>query len=473
MAGIGFRLRRLAQQGQPVQGFLGAAIISCGPWLVTIAALLLAQSIRSDDPNLDTFRAIVTYAYTFSLLYTSWFQNIVTRYLADRIHEEDYDCHWPSLTGVSLISLPGAWLLGAVLFLHLPLDGWQRFQAALLLVLISQNWLNAIFVGAARAHRWIVFSFVAGALCTWLASFPWPLLSAFLVGQGVTAALLVHCLRLEFPAGKQPWDFRWLHYAGKFRGLWVSGVLIQLGIWAGVLTYWHSPQATTIAGLRVFARHDLCMFIGMLSTVPSVTLFFLQTETSFYEAYRDFFFGILAGKVRLTDLQFSKGRMQRVLLSSMARLLRVQMLFTAALIFYSREVLWICWLPEEWSLTLQLAAGGALALVLFQCSLVILYYYELYRQSMWVSLGFCLSHLGLAQLTLRWGPDSFGFGLLIASLVGFGWSIHLIRRHLEGLEFYTFMQQPMPGTLSSVKAGEEFSSVVRSQGQWLVEWSQT
>ena len=470
MAGIGFKLRQLTRQGFEVQGYLGAAVVSCGPWLFTVVSLLLSQWIAGQDRDLDLYRALITYAFAFSLLFTSLFQNVVTRYLADRLHQNDASRHWPALAGVSAFVVPGCWLLGLALFGGCPIALSQKIQAVSLLVLTSQNWIYTIFVGAVRAYRWIVLAFALGSAATILAAHQVNLLTAFVLGQFVVGALLVSSLVREFPIGPRQWDFEWVHYIRRYAGLGTAGTCMQLAVWAGVFTYWVSPEASSVAGLRFFPRHDLCLFIGMLSTVPTVTLFFLQTETSFYEAYRAFFFGILEGKIRLSDLQLHKSQMRRILLGSLTRVARVQFLVSLPLIFYSHEVLGWLGLPQEWSLNLQLAVGGSLMLAFFQCAVILLYYYELYTQAALVCLVFLCIQTLFAYLSLGWGPESYGIGLLLGSLIGFAWSAQLLRNHIQSLEFYTFTGQPMPGTLDKVPPGEEFCRQVRKDGRWLVDW---
>ncbi len=274
-------------------------------------------------------------------------------------------------------------------------------------------------------------------------------------------------MRREFPSHDHlGWDFRWLGYARRYPGLCVSGVALQACAWTSVMAYWSSSESIQVATLALCPRHDLAAFFGVLSTVPTVTLFFLHTETSFYRAYRDFFFGILKGRVRLSDLQRSKVQMRNVLRRALEQVGRVQLLVSLTLAYFSQEILLVLNLPLDWQVSLDLGLAGGLLLVFQQCAVVVLYYYELYQAAAWIS---CLSLvLQMLVIALTWSqPLLYGSGLVVGCGFGFLACLWRIHTHLRNLEFVTFMNEPMPGTIEGVPILERFSKVVRKNGQWL------
>jgi uncharacterized membrane protein len=186
MAGIGFRLRRLTKEGnaQAVSGYLGAAIIACGPWLLTLFSLLWVQiALAGQD---QVFRAVLTYAYALSLLITSTYQNILTRYLADRIHEGDNLCHWPAFQAGAIWVFMIGWLVGLATFAPLPLAISQKVLTVLVLLLLCLNWLAMTVAAAARAYVPLVASYASGALLTCGLAPILSHLAAFCLGQSAT-----------------------------------------------------------------------------------------------------------------------------------------------------------------------------------------------------------------------------------------------------------------------------------------------
>ena len=89
MAGIGFRLRALISSGSYLEAataYLSSAVISTGPWLSGVIALLIlntttATYLTRDDRSL--LLATIIWAFAASLLIAGGPQMLLTRYLAD------------------------------------------------------------------------------------------------------------------------------------------------------------------------------------------------------------------------------------------------------------------------------------------------------------------------------------------------------------------------------------------------------
>src|SRR5215207_3128770 len=97
MAGIGFVLRRaLAQDSYLGTGkaYLAAAIISSGPWLLSVATLLVISLFATstlEPAERDLLFAAIMYPFAFSLIGVGPVQMAVTRHLADRLYLGDAD----------------------------------------------------------------------------------------------------------------------------------------------------------------------------------------------------------------------------------------------------------------------------------------------------------------------------------------------------------------------------------------------
>ncbi len=97
MAGVGFALRRLAERGDllgVVQAYAHSAAASTGPWLYTIVCLatLTVYSLPVvGSEGVTLFRAIVTYNFAFSLVFSGGLVRVITRCLADQIYERRAD----------------------------------------------------------------------------------------------------------------------------------------------------------------------------------------------------------------------------------------------------------------------------------------------------------------------------------------------------------------------------------------------
>lgn len=131
MAGIGFELKGLFRKKGifalfRAYGYTG--IVTTGPMILGIALLLgimfLADFFGVGKHGQDLLVSMVTYALLASLIVTSFFSMVVTRYIADMFYEErkdavmpaSFSAGWDSLWGVSAVFGSTGPLSGAGLF---------------------------------------------------------------------------------------------------------------------------------------------------------------------------------------------------------------------------------------------------------------------------------------------------------------------------------------------------------------------
>ncbi len=494
MAGIGFKLRRFTEEetlGGFFKGYLGASLLCSGPWILTAITLLLVDVLvaknwahafgdrfmRAPTEQTHLFNAIVVYTYAFSLILTAPLCNAVTRYLADRIYAGRVDCHLSSLVGVYMLLNPVAFVLGASFYAFKPMLWGVKLLAALLFVLVCDIWVAVVFLGAVRAYRSVVVAFGAG-LGTTLICVGWlvmsheataaRLLMTFLAGQGVVLLVLFHVIYREFDL-MAPWDFSYLTYMVKLPFLPLAGLFLNLGTWIGAFIYWRSHNASHIGGLAYYPLHDVSLYLGLISVIPAMTLFFVRTETEFYEGYRTFFGGITHGRARFSELQTRKAEMILSLRRGLADILKVQGLISLTLIYYAPYWLQSLGLEPDFVPITRACLLGAFLLVLVQFTVMIQYYFMAYAAAFGTAFILLAGNALATWLSLWWPPGYHGWGLAAGSLPAllFGvWRLHVL---IQGLEYLTFTLQPMPGRLRGLPAREAFSKTIRKDGRWLID----
>ena len=104
MAGIGFELKKLfGKKGylRNLRAYLYTAFITVGPTILCISMVTAIQLflifIGVGLSDRELFLAAVTYSFVFSLIITSGFSMIVTRYISDKLFDKEYDYILPSL----------------------------------------------------------------------------------------------------------------------------------------------------------------------------------------------------------------------------------------------------------------------------------------------------------------------------------------------------------------------------------------
>ena len=120
MAGIGFELRRfIDQEGGLItktRTYVSAALISAGPWLMTILTLGVISTfgaLLAGQRDYEMFRGIVTYTFAFSLVVVGVLQMAVTRRVADRLYSNEYEPVLPAFVACARVTA------------GVPVSGWR------------------------------------------------------------------------------------------------------------------------------------------------------------------------------------------------------------------------------------------------------------------------------------------------------------------------------------------------------------
>ena len=128
MAGIGFELRKLLRKQTLVgllQAYTFAGIIGSGPWVLSIVGILiiglLSNAVVIPSFLVTQFQTSVTYLIATSLVFTGGVQLAFTRFVSDRLFEEQDTLVMPNLNGLLMLVMTSAAVLGTIgAFLFFP-----------------------------------------------------------------------------------------------------------------------------------------------------------------------------------------------------------------------------------------------------------------------------------------------------------------------------------------------------------------
>ncbi|MFH2129880.1 MAG: exopolysaccharide Pel transporter PelG [bacterium] len=452
MAGIGFVLRKLSRQDNLIgtaQAYVISALISTGPWLFTILALGSVSAISGKfvAPGvLVEFRTIIIYNFAFSLVLAAPIYMVVTRYLADNIYQQDVS-DTPGLLVGSLLLLFGIevplvclfYLVYAVLPLGLALAAIFNF------LLISGIWLISIFLTALKNYRSVTRAFGLGMLITVFGSVPLStifgaagIINSFSLGLSFILALLFARILSEYPYPfKKPFAF--LHYFIKYWDIGLSGFVYNAAIWVDKWIMWFAPEADhPQSRLVTFSNYDSAMFLAYLTVVPSMAMFIMSVETSFYEHYVKFYRDI---QKMATYRQIQEN--WRQILSSLMGSARgfvvlqgsicVIVILTSAKIF---DFLKINFLQLG---IFRFGVLGTLFQVFSLFTLIVLSYFDHRKGVLAIQTVFLVTNAGFTLICLKLGFRFYGYGYFLASLVTFVCAAFITMRYVNQLVYHTFI----------------------------------
>ena len=456
MAGIGFRLKKLIAD-ESVSGWLRAhlygAVVSSGPWLLsvfTLAALsvLAREVLRS--PALEIFRSTVIYSYTVSLITTGAAHMVVTRYLADSLwlgHAGALVATFRWTIGATALSHA---LLAAPFYLLCPdLNAADRVFGVLLFVVVASTWMTMIFLGAAQDYASVVLAFFVGNMGSlgaalllghWVGGSGY--LAGFLVGQTAIFFVLAARVEREFP-GESSIDAREL--LGAFRRypelVW-AGVLYNAAIAVDRVLFWASPLGWRVGGWFFASSYDAPLFFAYVSVVPSLALFLVSIETSFYDRYREYY-GAVTRHGTLRQVLDAKRAMGAALRDGLRILLLVQAPITMVGMLIAPWLAALVGLSHLQVSTLRAALVGAGLHALALFASIVLLYFDRRRAAVEVAGVFFAGNALLTLGTILLGPAYSGFGYALAALAACAWGYRRIEQTFDDLEYLTFASQPM------------------------------
>lgn len=455
MAGIGFELRKMLRKDSylsEMSAYLYAAMVSSGPWLMSVlclAVLGLYSYSGFSQQDQDIFRTTIVYVYAFTLIYVGYIQLVVTRYLADKFYLGEEKITLTAFYSSSVIVLIAGAIIGVGGIWFFELSFTYKIIAVVLFLIVAMIWLAMIFLSAVKDFRSIVQAFAVGTTASvGGAFFFYPLIGlegyllGYTLGQSLIFFWLLARLLAEFPAGRV-WDSKMLTYFLKYWELALIGMLFNLAIWVDKIMFWFAPDSRMVVPyLRTHDMYEGPIFFAYLTIVPTLAIFLVKIETKFYEHYHDYFAKIISKK-ELSSILLEKQGMITMLKESLREILIVQGALTLFCILMASNFIDIVGLSPIQRPLLQIALVGSLMQVMLSVAVIILFYFDLRKEVLAVTLVFLLTNMGLTYLTMQLGFTFYGYGYCYSCFISLMFAYYLVSKSVHDLEYLTFSSQPI------------------------------
>lgn len=457
MAGIGFELRKLTQK-RHYTGLLhacaSAALLSAGPWIISIFSLMLLTWLLHHVLPADNVRLItssITHVYALALVLTGPVQLVLTRHTSDCLSVKDRDAVFPSFIGALIVtSLISAAAGGWFFLTQVPSPPLYQAATAALFVHVACIFVASTYLSALRHYNRIVLAFFIGygvgvtAACLLTPEYGVNgTMLGFLAGHVVLFVLLAAAVLEEFGRGRGS-AFAFLRSFARFPELMLCGLFYNLAMWIDkFLFWWLSQSSIQITGsLYAAPDYDLAIYLSLLSIVPGMAVFFLQVETAFSERYHEFFDVVQHGGT-YSDLVSAKHAIVRSLRDGFTNLIKVQGFTTAVLVVFADRL--AGWFQIGFVQTgiFRITLFGAMLLIVFLSMLTVLFYFDDRKGALLCSFVFLAANASLSVVTLYQNEAWYGFGFVAAAGLGLVIAALRVNQRIEELEYRTFCAQPV------------------------------
>lgn len=480
MAGIGIKLNRIFNRNTVTTALYGI-VCSVGytiaPMLVVIICLMGMETVLGfdtlDGTERELFSCTILYIFIFSLITTSPYNSVLSKYMTDRIYEERYEDIRPSIHfGVTAI-LATAAILGIPFYTHEYLVGHvplyyvvTSFWGYLSLTLV---FTVMIYNSILKAYKKISIYFFLGMSLTFLLSLffrfilhwtiTYSMLLAMTIGLFLIAVLEMNNASKYFKVTSG--RYRPIaHYFKRYWMLVVANGFYSLGLFSHNFVFWTHPWRMTVVNSYVCNQpYDMATCIAMFTNISATTMFISRLEMHFHDRYAGYMESIIGGK--LDSIHKFKNRMFRSLSNQLSSLVRLQ--FAVSIVVFLLAMIFMPIMGAS-GLTMEiypLLAVGYLMVFTYYSGLLYLYYFNDLTGSMISSLIFFTVSLVGSIISLNLPVMWYGSGFTVGSFAGFAFVYFRIRwleRHID--EFILCR-----GSIMQRGFGEKPSALVYERGR--------
>jgi uncharacterized membrane protein len=400
------------------------------------------------QPSRELLFASITYAFCLSLIATGGAQMVLTRYLADRLYQEDEAAMVPTCNAALLFALPALLLISPLLVAG-PFALRYRLIVVSLFITLSLIWLVSVFLTATMNYKRIAMifclSYGVSVVAALLFGHPYGVvgsLAGFTMGQVLCLSLLVLHVYLEFGPSARV-DFSFLRSLRRYWDLFLLGSLMFLALWIDNIIYWTSSSGTVISHYyHIFPAYDYSKMFSYLTTIISASVFLVRLETDFYRRYTEYF-QCIRERATLRDILQAKKNMMSAARSALVAVAKIQGMATLLVVVGAPALMAQLGLPGGWTHLLQLEVVGASGQFVMLITVLLSLYLDERRAALLVAAAFACANGALTLLTVWLGRPFYGAGYVAATLIGCALALLLLRRQFQQLEYRTFMLQPL------------------------------
>jgi len=396
---------------------------------------------------------VITYSLLFSLLLTSILSYVLTRFIADMLHENQPERILPSMYGaISLKLVLGAAVWAVFLYLNqLPLE--YSILSFILFCEAVVVWTQINYTAAVKDYRSILISFAIGIFMSLLVAYLLALtgvdvvaamLAGPCVGYGIMLIGYTIVLHRYFPIGKGS-SFEFIEWLDRYPSLTLVGFFSTLGLFIHLMLMWASPWGVQVHGFFYHCPpHDIPALMAFLTILPTTVNFVTSVEVNFYSRYR-LYYSLLNEGGTLSDIGKVYNEMLSVLKQELFYLAQRQIFVTVLAIVVIAEFIdniGLGFTSVMVGLFRVLCIGYGLYAI--GNSIVILQmYFANYRAALLSAFTLLFVNTIGTLYTITLPEVYYGFGLLAAGLCMYIVSWASLSLFTQRLEYHIFCRQPL------------------------------
>jgi len=459
MAGIGFELKKLFNGKGLIQGIRAcflSMLVAIGPTLLCILMMTVLQKLLynwgASVLQRELFMATVIYSFTFSLILTSAFTMILSRYISDKIYKKEYKDILPSLKGAITVCILIGCIIGIAFYWRSPLNLLFKLAAYTLFIELNILWLQTLYVSALKDYMKLVKGFFTGVSFVFLFSYILVNLMNIDAVTGVLASIDIgfFIIILFFANGIQSFFchesrkfFDFLEYFDRYPSLFFIGIFYAFGLYVHNFLFWASGYRTILYDTYIFAPfYDVPAFWAFLTVTPAMVIFVVSFETSFYVKCKVYYNAICNGGL-IEDIDQLQNEMIDVVSRNLRNIMGIQLLFTIFFLDIGMIFLPLAGLENKCiDIFNVLVIGNYAFIIMFICFTVLLYFDDR-KGALMIVCFFILANAQLTRMTILMGENYYGLGFMTAAFLSLAIGFARLNHFLNNIRYFIFCSQPI------------------------------
>lgn len=437
MASLGKTIKKSFERGNissTLFGMIISTFSTVAPMFLIMGGILVLYLILGYNNVLYSERVLfscsVLYIFIFSLLCTSPFNSVISRYITDRIFEEKYDTVLSCFYGGLFVNLMFACLVGIPFYCYAyfigGIDLIYVFTCFVDFISLCLTFYSMLYLSITKDYAKISLFFSIGALViigtalvtVKLLHFSVTYGMLFSIGVGMLTIATCECSYIKGYFHNSNKDyFGFLSYFRKYWKLSVTNLLYTLGLYGHNFVFWTVNDHIVVKKTYVcYPPYDMATCIAMFTNISAIIILITQIELHFHERYKAYSEAVIGGRLR--DIENAKSRMFTLLSYQLMDVVRNQ--FIISVILY---LLCVVFLPQfgfagiVMEMYPCLAAGYFVIFLLYSC-IIFLFYFNDSTGSCMTSLTFLTVTVVISwfakDLTLIW----YGIGTFVGAFAG-------------------------------------------------------
>ncbi len=457
MAGIGVQLNKIFDKNTITSSIYGVGFSlahTIAPVLLVMGSIIgMSKVLRFDTVGYidrETFSCAILYIFIFSLLTSSPFNSVLSKFQTDRIYEQRYEDIRPciyvgtitNLTLSSIIAIPFciyAIVVGGIepYYIFTAFMGYLAFSLTL-----SAMVYNSILKQYKKIFLYFTYSMGVAFLLSILFHFvfkfsiTYSMLLALTIGFLLIASLELSNVLRYFPSN----SYRYmdvLHYYKRYWKLIISNFLYTLGLFAHNFVYWTQPWNLVLRNTFVCNQpYDMASCLAMFTNISASVFFISRVEMHFHDRYQDYIESIIGGK--LDTIEKNKKRMFKGLSSQLLTLTHLQFIVSVIIYFIAIIVLPVIGFSGLiMEIYPQLAIGYFLTFLMY-AELLFLYYFDDLTGAMINGIIFASFSIIGSIIASNLSDIWYGVGFTLAAFLSFTFSYFRLRWIEKSIDVHVF-----------------------------------